>query len=250
MSLNDQKNKYRALDDWFKTAQGQHVAEGIVASIKPAQDRLQGNILLQMGMCGTHPWLNHLDYRRKWLLSPYLGACDASIMSSLRHLPFERNSIDCIIAPLTIEALGHYKNPLDELDRVLAPMGHMIFVGVNPMSIWGLCLWLGLTECFGGELPSLMSSLILKQSLLNRGYRQCLLETFYYIPPIKNPRGLKRLQFLNEMGKMITLTPAGFYCLIVQKHQYSGPDLIKSRKKQRVVLRQQQVAGLARIKSR
>ena len=224
LSLDEQKNKYRALDDWFKTPQGRYVGEAWAECLMSASDRLHGASLLQLGVCGENPWLAPLSYRRQWLLTPCVGTLNASLVVSLTRLPLDRNSIDCIIAPLTMEAFGRDKNPLDEIDRVLKPMGHVVFFGINPLSMWGLALRLGYLSCFGDCSGMLMSPLMLKQSLFERGYCQCLFDTFYYIPPLKHSSMIEGLAFLNEMGKMVAPSPSGFYCLIVQKMQYCQPS--------------------------
>jgi hypothetical protein len=245
LSLNEQKNKYRALDDWFNSPQGCHVSKEMSQQLSVVQDILSGVTLLQLGVCGAHPWLDVLDFRRKWLLTPCIDVPDATFITSLKRLPLERNSVDCVIAPLTIEAFERDKNPLDEIDRVLKPMGHAVFFGINPLSLWGLSLKSHHLACFGDYKATLTSSIFLKQALLMRGYRQCLLETFYYIPPVKRASWIHHLTFLNEMGKMIAPCPAGFYCLVVQKYQHVSPTLLQRSKKQRFILQESQSIGLA-----
>lgn len=249
LSLDDQKNKYRALDDWFKTSQGTFVQVAMTEQISSIKDKLRGTTLLQLGMCGENTWLDDLPFRRKWLLTPCLGNLNASVVTSLTHLPFDRNSVDCVIAPLTLEAFGRDKNPIHEIDRILRPMGHIIFLGINPLSLWGLLLRMGYLDCFGRMQASLTSSLVLKQTLLNRGYRQCVLEMFYYIPPIQSSFFIDKLMFLNQMGKMIAPGPAGFYCLIVQKYQYASPNLVGRRNISRISIPQPAV-GLANAQYR
>ena len=248
MGLDDQKNKYRALDDWFKTPQGCFVQSAIAEKILSVQDKLPGTTLLQIGMCGKNTWLDSLSFRKKWLLTPCVDSLNTSLIAAPNHLPFDRNSMDCVIAPLLLEAFGRDKNPINEIDRILKPMGHIIFIGINPVSLWGLLLRLGYLDCFGGEKATLTSSLILKQTLLNRGYRQCLLETFYYIPPVKSAFLIESFMFLNEMGKMIAPNPAGLYCLIMQKYQQTPLRLIQRNKKQRMRISASAV-GLARANS-
>ena len=62
--------------------------------------------------------------------------------------------------------------------------------------------------------------------MLHRGYTQCALTSFYYIPPVTNEFLIRKLEFLNEMGKMVWPFPAGFYCLIMQKYQPCSPSLL------------------------
>ena len=215
-----QAQKYRALDDWFQTPQGTHVAEAFVAELSLARKHLKGNTLLQLGNCGNNIWLSMLRFSHQWLVSPCVASEKSTLTASLHLLPLERDSINCVIAPLTLEAFGREHHPLDEIDRILKPNGHVIFFGINPCSFWGGALHWRHLMCFGAAGGTLTSSLALKRMMLHRGYRQCSLTSFYYIPPITNGFLIRKLAFLNEMGKMVWPYPAGFYCLIMQKYQY------------------------------
>ncbi len=229
MVWDEQVIKYNALDAWFKTPQGLRVAKAFTAELKIVKEFLQGRRLVQLGSCGDNAWLSVLNFRQKWLLSPCETASKAHVLTSLTSLPIDRNSMDCVVAPLTIEAFGLDKNPLDEIDRILKPMGYAIFFGVNPISFWGAALRFHRMECFGKTASTLTSSLSLKHSMVSRGYTQCLLKSFYYIPPVAHKKLIHRLEFFNEMGKMIWPFPAGFYCFIVQKYQTAHPSLLSNQ---------------------
>jgi len=224
--LDEQANRYRSLDEWFQIPQGCRVAEAFASELMQLSERLTGNSLLQLGSCGNNSWLSALKYRRKFLVSPCVLSKRTALISSLTALPIERDSIDCIVAPLTLEAFSGVKNPLDEIDRVLKPMGYTIFFGFNPYSFWGAALRFGHVRCFGNADTMLTSSLSLRRMMLQRGYRQCALTSFYYIPPVTSESLIHKLEFFNEMGKMIWPFPAAFYCFIVQKYQHIAPNAL------------------------
>lgn len=178
----------------------------------------EGQILLQLGLCGKNPWLSGLPFKYRWILAPW-ETNQAQIVSSITNLPFDRNSLDCIVAPLTLEAFSSFSNPLDELDRVLKPMGHMVFWGINPFSLWGCWFRYSQSGCFGNTQQWSHSCLSLKQAMNQRGYRQIHLSCFYYIPPFREEKWLNRFEILNEIGKMLSPLPSAFYCLVMQKNQ-------------------------------
>lgn len=225
MRLDEQANKYRALDEWFKIPQGRRVAEAFASELMQVNEQLNGRTLIQLGSCGENTWLSPLKFRHICLISPCIVPDKVSIISSLSMLPIERDSIDCVIAPLTLEAFAGSKNPIDEIDRVLKPMGYAIFFGINPFSFWGAALRWGHLGCFGQATRVLTSSLSIRRMMLQRGYRQCALTSFYYIPPVKSNVLIKKLEFFNEMGKMVWPFPAAFYCFIAQKYQHCPPSL-------------------------
>lgn len=225
LNLAEHAKKYLALNDWFNTPQGIRVAKACADEITCFNSQLRGERLLQLGLCGQNPWLSTLNYSKKIIVSPCMNQKKATITTLINQIPIDRDSIDCIIAPLTIEALSSNNSLLDELDRILKPMGYIIFWGINPVSLWGLALKTKYMSTFGETNVKLTSNLSLKNAMLDRGYRQCALSTFYYIPPVINEHLIHGLEFLNEMGKMLWVFPAGFYCLIVQKYQIIPPAL-------------------------
>jgi len=226
LALDEQATKYRSLDDWFKTPQGMRASIAFATELGQISEHLHGEKLLQLGSCGDNVWLSFLRYRHKWVATPYFDSQTPTLVTSLNSLPIERDSIDCIIAPLTFEAFARDKNPIDEIDRVLKPMGYVVFFGINPLSFWGFSLRWGHLGCFGSASSTLTPSFSVKQAMLNRDFRQCSHSSFYYIPPFKNYALIQKMEFLNEVGKMVCPFPAGFYCFIVQKYQYCQPSLV------------------------
>lgn len=226
LAFNEQASKYRSLNNWFKTPPGVWVARAFKAELSHVHDELYGERLLQIGNCGDNLWLESLRYQHKWIVNPCRSALKETCVTSLTALPLDRSSVDCIIAPLTMEAFAQDDNPIEEMDRVLKPMGYIIFFGINPWSFWGLALRSKYISCFSSDKVNLTSSFSIRRTMLYRGYRQCLHNSFYYIPPVMRESLLQKLEFFNEMGKMFWPFPAGFYCLIMQKYQICPPSLL------------------------
>jgi SAM-dependent methyltransferase len=225
--LDEQVIKYRALDQWFQMPQGARVARAFLSELQGVCELFSGTRLVQLGLCGDNIWLPALRFSHQFRVSPFaVSQSRANVVAALNALPFDRNSVDCVIAPLILEAFGHDKTPLNEIDRILKPMGYVVFFGVNPWSFWGAALGLKTVACFGDRAGLLTSSLSLKHVLFHHGYTQCMLKSFYYIPPVRHQKAIRYLEFFNEMGKMIWPFPAGFYCLIVQKYQPASPTCL------------------------
>ncbi|STX29097.1 methyl-transferase [Legionella beliardensis] len=227
MSLEEQQYKFQALNEWFSTEQGIKIAQAFFSELAPLKDLLHGDTLLQLGSCGDNLFFSELRFQHKWLATPYISS-SSTVITLLNQLPLDRDSVDCIIVPFTLEALA-IKSPIDEIDRVLKPSGYAIFLGVNPVSLWGWWLRKAGKNFFGTLSGKPKSVLSIKRAMLHRGYVQCHLSSFYYIPPCKAEKWLARLEFFNEIGKMISPIPAGFYCLVVQKQQENliGPIVLE-----------------------
>jgi len=206
-----------ALHRWFLTPMGERFAQALGDELLPFQDCLRGDTLLQLGLCGKSPWLSKLDFQRHWVFSP-AHVKQQDVRCLYHDIPLPSKEVSCVLAPLMLETFSA-EHPLDEIDRVLASMGHVVFIGVNPWSLWGAWSYLG-KHSFYESLPMhLYSAMKLKRAMLARGYQLVSLSDFYYIPPIRSARWLKRLDFLEATGKLSGIIPSGFYCLIMQKRQ-------------------------------
>lgn len=221
MSITQQIVMFQSLNEWFSSAQGERVAHAFLTELSLLKALLYGDTLVQLGECGDNAIFRSLRYQHKNLVMPCLSP-SATLVSSLTQLPLESNSVDCVIAPLTLNAFSQEKNPLDEIDRVLKPMGYVVFFDINPFSLWGWWLRYSHHACFRAGQGVLHSIFSLKRNMMHRGYVQSHLSSFYYIPPVKSAFMIKKLEIFNILGKMISPMPAGFYCFVVQKYQESG----------------------------
>lgn len=226
MSAEEQKARFRNLDEWFTSDLGARILQAFSEELLPIKEILTGNNLIQFG-CYPEQSFHSLRYGHKWAVTPYASA-NSHFISSFNHLGIDRHSVDCVLAPLTLEAFANKSELLDEIDRILKPLGHVVFFGINPFSLWGLWLWAAHPSCFGEVAfqPKPKSVISLKLAMMHRGYVQCHLSEFYYAPPVKTKKWLEKFEFFNTLGKMISPLPAGFYCFVVQKYQENSPGRI------------------------
>ncbi|KTC90304.1 class I SAM-dependent methyltransferase [Fluoribacter dumoffii] len=225
MLIERQLKQYRALNKWFQSPLGLFAAHEFLVNLESEGDYLFGETLLQLGNCGDNIWLKKFKYIHKWIASPFSLPNKVQIECALNHLPLDRNSVDCIIVPLTLEPFANSFSLLDEIDRVLKPMGFVIFLSINPWSFWGGALKIGLLHCYSDQKVKMRTPFTLNRILLQRGYKQYSLSNFCYIPPVNKPDLIKKFTFLDEIGKMLWPFPSGFYCYIAQKYQVIEPNL-------------------------
>lgn len=224
--IEQQIKHYRALDEWFRTPLGSYIAHEFTSDLMPVTDFLKGETLLQLANCNDNPWLKSLDFNHKWVASPYSAGCSNQIECSLNQIPLSRNSIDCVIVPLALEPFGNNFTLLDEIDRILNPMGYIVFLCINPWSLWGGAMNCGLLPCYHHNKVKMRTPFNLNRIMVQRGYRNCSLSNFCYIPPINNKSIIKKLTFLDEVGRMLWPFPSGFYCYIAQKYELIRPSLM------------------------
>lgn len=229
----EQQKRFEMLDAWFSSDHGLRVGQAMREEIADMRGLLSGQNLIQLGSCGRNLWLSELPYHNKWIIKPHWDTSRISHCNSLlTHLPIDQESVDCVIAPLTIDAFKNKESILDEIDRVLKPMGYLVIIGVNPYSLWGLWLRFSQYSCFGNLHGFPRSMLSLKCMIQHCGYQQCFAKDFYFIPPAQSNTVIRSFSFLNQVGKMVSLLPSAFYCVVFQKHvvNYIQPLLVASQK--------------------
>ena len=226
MLIEQQVKQLNALNEWFQSALGLSVADEFKKQLHPVLNYLKGDTLLQLGHFTHNSWLGELQFNRKWLASPYYIKDDNLLVCSLNHIPLPRNSLDCVVVPLSLEPFNDSLNVVDEIDRVLKSMGYVVFLSLNPWSLWGGAIKSGLLNCYAEKEIKMQTAFHLNRLFIQRGYRQCSLNNFYYIPPVNSRTLIKKLSFFNEIGKMLWPFPSGFYCYIAQKYEAIGPSLV------------------------
>ena len=224
--IEQQIKQFRALNEWFQSSQGLKVASEFIDELAPVKAHLKGESLIQLGNCGNNPWLKSFNYEQQWIVSPLALDHKIDLEASLNELPFNRDSIDCVVAPLTLEPYFNSYNLIDEIDRILKPMGFIVLLSLNPWSLWGAAMKFKLLHCYADNKVKMRTPFHINRIFLQRGYRQCSLSNFCYIPPVNSKDLLNKFNFLDEMGKMLWPFPSGFYCYIAQKYEIITPSLI------------------------
>lgn len=107
-------------------------------------------------------------------------------------LPIADESLDLIILPHLLELSSDPHRLLREVDRVLRPEGKLIVTGFNPVSLWGPIKPTPRQQLIG--LPRLRDRLKLLSFENDQSVYGC------YLPPLKDPKWIERLKFLESAG--------------------------------------------------
>jgi SAM-dependent methyltransferase len=126
-------------------------------------------------------------------------------------LPIATDSVDVVLLSHVLEFVTQPSAVLREVDRVLIPEGHVLILGFNPFSVWGLWRVLGshrrAPPCDGVWLSALQL-----QDRLNRlGFETLAVHYEFYRPP------LPRLGWLEQLGQRYWRQGGGGYVLLARK---------------------------------
>ncbi len=142
-------------------------------------------------------------------VSPDNGA--ATIRAQFHELPFDAQSIDLCLLPHTLEFSLNPHEVLREVDRVVRPEGHILILGFNPWSLYGVRrVWSSHGAPWNGHFVSLVR---MKDWLQLLSFEPAAGRLACYIPPLASPKWQSRLDFMEGIGDRWWGVAGGVYML-------------------------------------
>jgi SAM-dependent methyltransferase len=144
----------------------------------------------------------------------------SSLESLYPYLPFANDSINLVLMPHTLEKDQNTAQAiLTEAWRILAPNGHLIILGINPISLWGLyrLFSLGKKPTWDGRFHTIQT---LCQWIHYLGGEIQHTESFLFRPPLSSNPGLwlfKKLAWLERISPWLIPYMGGIYLIIAEK---------------------------------
>lgn len=132
-------------------------------------------------------------------------------------LPLAASSIDLVVLPHLLEFEPSPHQVLREVERVLIPEGHLVFLCFNPWSLFGLRR---LLQGWRSEAPwsgHFYTPLRLKDWLSLLGFETVLLRHYFYRPPLQHQRTMVRLTRMEALGQRFWPLVGGAYMLVAKK---------------------------------
>lgn len=196
---------------WLSTPLGLYLQEQEQAMYDRAVGDIFGFNAVQLGM----PEMNLLRNSR----IPFSFKADVrtgAVHCDARQLPFASNCIDLLLLPHVLEFNEDPHQALREAERILVPEGHIIITGFNPLSFWGLKRLMCRKEGYPWD-GNFLSLLRIKDWLALLGFEAVGGRMGCYAPPLNNPSGLKRFQFLDRAGDRWWPMMGGVYFIVAKK---------------------------------
>ena len=196
------------LEHWLETAQGRYVRDVGIGSMDNAIADVFGFNALQLGL----PQCDFLHASRIPLRQKAAEAGTVDVLCELAALPFASNSTDLVILPHVLEFSPDAHQILREVERILIPEGHLIILGFNPVSLWGLRNRFDRSGSFPWHgnylsLTRLKDWLKLLGFEVDRGNSGC------HVPPCDQDAWLRRWHFMERAGGRWWGFPGGVYLL-------------------------------------
>ena len=196
------------LEAWLSTAQGRYVMDWERRCIDEAVSDIFGFNALQIGL----PQIDFLHANRIPLrqCAGESGAVDT--LCDFSALPFAAHSTDLVVLPHVLEFHQAPHQILREIERILIPEGHLIVLGFNPISLWGLKNRINREAEFPWN-GNYISPLRLKDWLKLLGFEVEPTRLGCFTPPFHQEKWLLRWRFMEAGGDRWWGLPGGVYML-------------------------------------
>lgn len=221
--------------DWFGSPLGLSLQACEANSLRSILPSLYATNVVQLGRLGNRDLFESCVAPRRILLDIPVGNGDCTLLAMPEALPFENNSINMALLPHTLDFSDDPHQVLREVERVLMPESHVVILGFNPFSFWGLkrkltrkrklqAPWTG--QFIG--LRRIKDWLKLLQLEITHG------DMMYYRPPFQSQTTLDRSYLLDKMGNRWWPMMGAVYVLVAKK-RVEGMTPIRPRWKLSVI---------------
>ena len=155
------------------------------------------------------------------------------------QLPFDTKSVSLVVLPHVLEFSDYPHQILREVDRVLVPEGHLVILGFNPLSLWGLVSVFRRNRMpWNGRFSTLAR---IKDWLQLLNFELMAGKMIYHRPPVQSERIRGRLGFLENAGDRWWPLGAAVYAVAARKREIGVTPLHPAWKR-----RSRLQAGLAK----
>ena len=208
----------RRLVYWFDQPLGRLLQAAIASHINTVLPSLFGNTIVQLGRIGHMQLMDGSVAPTSILLDiDPLNTNNNAVSARAHELPFDARSIDIAILPHTLDFADDPHKILREIDRVLSPDGHVVIVGFNPYSFWGLRHFFSRKRKQVPWNASYFSATRIKDWVSLLGYEIQSTQPLFHRPPLKNQKFMHRLFFLEKLGSRLWPQAAAVYVIVAKK---------------------------------
>ncbi len=211
-----------AIDDvttWFASPLGKALVEAEQQAIADATHSVFGYHLLQLGISGQLDLTEASRISHRFALHPRPEPnTRLSALADFNHLPLPTETLDAVLLHHVLDFSQSPHHLLREATRVVIPRGHLIIVGFNPWSLWGIGSRLAqLFSCKArwrhqylrlGRLLDWLKLLDVEPIDIYQGF---------FPPPLPQEGAIKHLQWMERWGKRWHLPWGGFYLIVARK---------------------------------
>lgn len=206
-----------ALETWYEGPRGRYLLRQEEALATELLSRVFGYHQLQLGVTRSQPLATDSPLGHKIYANLASGG-DVGLVSEPDCLPFANDCMDAVVLHHALEFAEKPHALLREAHRVLAPQGHLLVLGFNPLSLFGARIRVA------GWLPNRVWSEThqigmrrLRDWLDLLGADVQSVRHCFVTPPAGGQRLFRLLSRSDELAMRYQLPLGGVYAVLAQK---------------------------------
>jgi len=229
-------DKQTQLEFWFQSALGRSLLADQRKIIEQKIHRLFGFHQAELGVSHRVPVGNPSNMGHKFYILPNWeqDLPENSVISRSDEIALDSNVVDMVILHHTLDFSSNPHQTLREASRILKPSGHLLLVGFNPVSSWGVRKLVTRSRVAPWN-SRFISGKRVEDWLNLLDFKVAGLEYFYYGMPFNKLGVMNHFLWLNNI--LNTKVPLGaYYTILAQKQVGSRINVSPSwRKKAKVI---------------
>lgn len=209
----------KTLSEWFLSPLGQELLSAEQQLLDHILPDLFGYHALQLGQVVPCHLLRESRILHRFVADKQLVSVQGlSALQTLPHqLPLASQSVDVVVIHHLLEVTHNPHALLREAARVVIPEGHILIVGFNPWSLWGLWRFCRMPWTTTGWLTQALSAQRLHDWLSLLGFEMLGVETSYFRPPVTANPLRQHLLWLETLGRRYWPHGGASYVILAQK---------------------------------
>jgi SAM-dependent methyltransferase len=224
---------------WFDTPLGRSLQAVEAHRLRGVLPNLYGTVALQLGRIGKLDLLDACvaptrivaEEDTAWrgnncpVEQRLTGMRTLCLRAETHALPLDERSVDVALLPHTLDFSADPHPVLREVSRVLRPEGHVVILGFNPMSLWGVRRMLARRPRAVPWSGHFFRLARVKDWLALLDFECTHGSLLYYRPPVSGDRAMDRLFFMEKAGDRWWPLMAGVYLLVARKRVFGMTPL-------------------------
>lgn len=208
---------YQALTAWYRSALGQHLLGREQALVDEMLGRRFGYHLLQLG-CADMQLHHQSPMGHKFAFTPFVQAADGfQAVADADAIPLATASMDCVLLHHALDYAADQHQLLREVTRVLIAGGHVIIVGFNPFSTWGVRSKLQLGRKQSPWQARMLHSLRVCDWLKLLDFQVDEIRYAEYALPINTPAAIRYSSWMEKPASRLNWPTGGIYVIAARK---------------------------------
>lgn len=205
-----------ALRAWYASKVGEFLLNDTKAQLDLLLPQIFGFYALQIGYLSSGVDMmasSRIKRRIKLDFNPE----DVDLLANPDNLPFQEDSLDLILLMHCLDFAEDPHQILREVDRTLIPEGHVVIVGFNPASLYGVWKMLQQRKNRVPWCGRFYTTGRLRDWLSLLGFNTLVSSTLGFRPPIQHTGLQQRLAFVERAGIKFAPYLGGIHVILAQK---------------------------------